>query len=84
MKTDMEKALKLEEEIRRYMKAYIAPLMAAGYAGFVMDKLNAAAGNWSPLDNRVRWPYRYPGNETVEKVRKGAWESLPWLMKFNQ
>jgi dihydrodipicolinate synthase/N-acetylneuraminate lyase len=84
MKTDMEKALKLEEEIRRYMKVCIFPLMASGYAGFVMDKLNASAGNWSPLDSRVRRPYRYPENETVEKTRKGAWEILPWLMEFNQ
>jgi dihydrodipicolinate synthase/N-acetylneuraminate lyase len=84
MKTDMERALKLEEEIRRFMEACIAPLMASGYAGFVMDKLNATAGNWFPLDNRVRQPYRYPGKETVEKVRKGAWEIIPELIKFNE
>jgi hypothetical protein len=35
------------------------------------------------MDNRVRRPYRYPGNETVQKVRKGAREILPWLMGFN-
>jgi dihydrodipicolinate synthase/N-acetylneuraminate lyase len=82
MKTDMEKALRLEEEIRRFNDECMAPL-SAGYAGFVTDKLSATAGGWFPLDNRVRWPYRYPGNETVEKVRKGAWEILPWLMEFN-
>jgi hypothetical protein len=83
IKTDMESALKLEGEICRFMETCIAPLMASGYAGFVMDKLNAAAGNWLPLDNRVRWPYRYPGSGTVEKVRKGAREIVPKLMEFN-
>jgi dihydrodipicolinate synthase/N-acetylneuraminate lyase len=83
MKTDTEKALKLEEEIHRFMNLCIAPLMASGYAGFVMDKLNAAAGDWFPLDSRVRWPYRYPEDETVKKIRKDALEILPWLMKFN-
>ena len=81
--TDMEKALKIEKDIHRFMALHIAPLMASGYAGFVMDKLMAAAGNWSPLDNRVRRPYRYPGKETVELVRQGAMETVPKLMERN-
>ena len=83
VQTDMEKALKLEEDIHRFMALHIAPLMASGYAGFVMDKLMAAAGNWSPLDNRVRKPYRYPEKETIEKVRQGARETVPKLMECN-
>ena len=83
IQTDPEKALKLEADIHRFMALHIAPLMASGYAGFVMDKLMAAAGNWSPLDNRVRKPYRYPEKETIEKVRQGAWETVPKLMECN-
>ena len=80
MQTDMEKALKLEADIHRFMRLHIAPLMAVGYAGFVMDKLMAAAGNWSPLDNRVRRPYRYPEKEAIEKVRQGAREIIPDIL----
>jgi dihydrodipicolinate synthase/N-acetylneuraminate lyase len=78
MQKNMAEAQKLEADIHRFMAAHIAPLMAQGYAGFVMDKLLAAAGAWSPLDNRTRWPYRFPGKDTIEKVRKGAQELISW------
>ena len=78
--TDIEKAIKLEKEINRFRDIHLAPLRASGYAGFVMDKLMAAAGNWYPIDNRVRKPYRYPGKETIAMVRQGAMEVIPEFM----
>lgn len=85
MKTDMARALELESAIGVFMARCIHPLMARGYAGFVMDKLMAAAGGWSPapLDNRVRWPYRFPEKDSVGHVRRCAEETIPEIACAN-
>ncbi len=80
--SDMESALARESRIRAFMDEVIVPYIARdGYANQAVDKLMAAAGGWCPISSRLRWPYRWLGQDAVKVVRAEALARLPEFMQ---
>jgi 4-hydroxy-tetrahydrodipicolinate synthase len=80
--SDMESALARESRVRAFMDEVIVPYIARdGYANQAVDKLMAAAGQWYPLSPRLRWPYRWLGEDAVKVVRAEAIARLPEFME---
>jgi dihydrodipicolinate synthase/N-acetylneuraminate lyase len=78
MHTDMEGALELEGRIQRFMTEHIVPFITEqGYSNQAVDKLLAAAGGWADVGTRLRWPYRWIGEEEVPAIRQAARNLVP-------
>jgi dihydrodipicolinate synthase/N-acetylneuraminate lyase len=77
MQTNIEKALRLEERILAFFQECIAPFQRRGYSNPALDKFLAAVGGWGPIGTRLRWPYKWIGEEEVEGVRNRAKQLLP-------
>jgi len=78
MLTDMDAALKLEIRIRQFMQDHIVPfIQLKGYANQAVDKLMAAAGGWTKMSPRLRWPYQWLSEEEVLRIRKIGNQVLP-------
>lgn len=71
-------AMEWEERIQRFMREAIHPFISVhGYSNQAVDKLMAAAGGWGPVSSRLRWPYRWLGEEQVVATRVALEEMLP-------
>ncbi|HRW51042.1 MAG TPA: dihydrodipicolinate synthase family protein [Caldilinea sp.] len=80
MRTDLPAALELEQRIRRFMDAEIAPFITRdGYANPALDKLLAAIGGWADVGTRLRWPYRWIDPAVADRIRPIAQSMLPEL-----
>lgn len=71
----------LGRRIGPWWLAHIAPLITRdGLANYAADKAAATAGGWLPgFTPRLRWPYRFAGDETVSRIRAAALRELPEL-----
>jgi dihydrodipicolinate synthase/N-acetylneuraminate lyase len=81
MTTDLPAALALEERLRGFLDAHIAPLGRAGYSDPALDKTLAAIGGWAPIGTRVRWPHRWVPQEAVPALRAAAQAAVPELVE---
>jgi 4-hydroxy-tetrahydrodipicolinate synthase len=78
MLTDMDEALKLEMRIQQFIQDHIVPfIQVAGFANQAVDKLMAAAGGWTKISPRLRWPYQWISEEEVSRIRKIGIKQLP-------
>ncbi|TWF81693.1 dihydrodipicolinate synthase/N-acetylneuraminate lyase [Pseudonocardia hierapolitana] len=77
--TDLPAALALEERLRGFLDAHIAPLGRAGYSDPALDKTLAAIGGWAPIGTRVRWPHRWVPPEVIPALRAVAEAAVPEL-----
>ncbi|MEO8377374.1 MAG: dihydrodipicolinate synthase family protein [Candidatus Sumerlaeota bacterium] len=67
-----------EQRIQRFMREAVHPYIAEqGYANQAVDKLMAAAGGWGPVTSRLRWPYRWLGEDQVAVTRRALEVILP-------
>ncbi|TNM63323.1 dihydrodipicolinate synthase family protein [Aliirhizobium smilacinae] len=84
MKTDIEAALAIEVRIDTFMSNHVVPLRnQQGYSNAALDKALCAAGNWGPVNARLRWPYRSIRDEQVARLRTIAQTCLPELFPGN-
>lgn len=79
MQSDPAGALDIERRINAFFEESIIPFKQAGYSNPALDKLLAAAGGWSPIGTRLRWPYRFISEEEVSRVAANARKWLPDL-----
>lgn len=80
IKTDMSSALEWETKILVFMDKYITPyIKEKGYPNHACDKLMAAAGGWTEMNTRLRWPYNWIPEEDAVKLRPVVREMLPEL-----
>ena len=71
-------AMEWQDRIQRFMRTTIQPFISVhGYSNQAVDKLMAAAGGWGPVSSRLRWPYRWLGQEHVAATRLALEEMLP-------
>lgn len=78
MKTDTQAALELEGRIKLFMEEYILPFIGRDdYSNQAVDKLLAAAGGWTELSPRLRWPYRWIDERHISGVRAGGRKLIP-------
>lgn len=84
MLTDLEDALKLEERIQQFMLDHIVPfIQVGGYSNQAVDKLMAAAGGWTKMSSRLRWPYQWISENEVSRIRKIGINLLPEFFNKN-
>jgi 4-hydroxy-tetrahydrodipicolinate synthase len=81
MQTDLEQALKIEQDILAFFKACIAPLQQQGYSNPALDKFLAAVGGHYQVGTRLRWPYQFIPEEQVAAVHQQAIEMIPYFFK---
>ena len=81
MHTDIEAALEIELRICKFMDQHIVPFrQKSGYSNAALDKLLCAIGNWGPVGTRLRFPYRWIGEEEAERLRAIARQQLGDLL----
>jgi dihydrodipicolinate synthase/N-acetylneuraminate lyase len=81
MTTDLPAARALEDRLRGFQDAHIAPLGRAGYSDPALDKTLAAIGGWAPIGTRVRWPHRWVPPEAIPALRAAAEAAVPELVE---
>ncbi|MBX4929847.1 dihydrodipicolinate synthase family protein [Rhizobium binae] len=80
MHTDIDAALEIEGRICAFMDSHIVPFRREhGYCNAALDKLLAAVGNWGPVTTRLRWPYRFIGEQEAKGLRDRARAMIPEL-----
>ncbi|MEJ5995636.1 dihydrodipicolinate synthase family protein [Pedobacter sp. Du54] len=77
MHTDIEEAIRIENNILEFFKQCIAPYQRLGYSNPALDKFLAAVGGWCELPTRLRWPYKWIPEAEVLEARKRAKELIP-------
>ncbi|MBX3254000.1 MAG: dihydrodipicolinate synthase family protein [Chitinophagaceae bacterium] len=77
MQTDIHSALEVEKRVLLFFNEYIIPFKNKGYSNPALDKLLAAAGKWSNIGTKLRWPYQWIDEKQVEPVAKIARKYLP-------
>ena len=83
MLTDMEKAMELEKRIQLFIIERIVPFIKEkGYSDPSVDKLLACITGWADIGPRLRWPYRWIGEEDIVKVRMACKEILPEFFQY--
>ena len=80
MRSDIERALELEQRICSFMSTHIVPFRdQQGYSNAALDKLLSAIGAWGPVGTKLRWPYRSIDRSEALRLRAIATEELPEL-----
>jgi dihydrodipicolinate synthase/N-acetylneuraminate lyase len=77
MQTDLDRALRVQENILEFFATCIVPYKNAGYSNPALDKFLAAIGGWGPVGTRLRWPYKWIAEEEVPAARIVAKRLLP-------
>jgi dihydrodipicolinate synthase/N-acetylneuraminate lyase len=78
IKADMPSALELQSRIQLFMRECIVPFITArGYSNQAVDKFMAALGGWTHIMPRLRWPYRWIGEDELEQIRQTGKGILP-------
>lgn len=72
-----EAANTLETRINDFMARTLAPLLAAGFPGYACDKLMAAAGGWTDISTRLKWPYQGIPERHIAQLRSVGREIIP-------
>jgi 4-hydroxy-tetrahydrodipicolinate synthase len=81
MQRDMDEALDIQRRILLFFDECIVPFKNAGYSNPALDKLLAAAGGWSNVGTRLRWPYRWIDVKHVKTVGERAKHWVPEIFK---
>jgi dihydrodipicolinate synthase/N-acetylneuraminate lyase len=79
MERDPPAALEFENRLLAFFQEQVSPLSAQGYCSAAIDKALAAAGRWSGVSPRLRWPYRSVAVDAVASLSKAARLKLPEL-----
>ncbi|MEO9005293.1 MAG: dihydrodipicolinate synthase family protein [Ginsengibacter sp.] len=77
IQTDLDQAIKVQTRILQFFDDCILPYIRAGYSNPALDKFLAAAGGWSDIGTRLRWPYKWISEDDVEETHKKAINYLP-------
>lgn len=78
IQSDPDGAMDLEKRIGQFMARVIQPLICdEGYPNHACDKFMAAMGGWCHIGPRLRWPYRWIGEDRIPAARVIAQELLP-------
>jgi dihydrodipicolinate synthase/N-acetylneuraminate lyase len=81
MQTDIEAALEIEQRLCKFMDQHVVPFrQKSGYSNAALDKLLCAIGNWGPVSTRLRFPYRWIGEDEAERLRAVARQELADIM----
>jgi dihydrodipicolinate synthase/N-acetylneuraminate lyase len=81
MQTDIDAAIETEQRICKFMDEHIVPFrQKSGYSNAALDKLLCAIGNWGPVSTRLRFPYRWIGEDEAECLRTVAKQELGDIM----
>ena len=81
MQTDMDAAIEIEQRICKFMDQHIVPFrQKSGYSNAALDKLLCAIGNWGPVGTRLRFPYRWIGEDEAQRLRAVAEQELTDIM----
>ncbi|WP_457298847.1 dihydrodipicolinate synthase family protein [Phyllobacterium sp. P5_D12] len=81
MQIDMDAAIETEQRICRFMDQHIVPFrQKSGYSNAALDKLLCAIGNWGPVGTRLRFPYRWIGEDEAQRLRAVAKQDLADIM----
>jgi 4-hydroxy-tetrahydrodipicolinate synthase len=79
MQTDIDQALKIEQEILAFFKQCVTPLAQQGYSNPALDKFLAAVGGHYRIGTRLRWPYKGVPEGQVAEARKIAKQIIPYF-----
>jgi len=80
IQSDSDAAIELESRINRFMQTHLVTLAAQnGLSNGALDKLMAAAGGWSPITEKLLWPYHSASKLDVSRVATAARNELPEL-----
>jgi 4-hydroxy-tetrahydrodipicolinate synthase len=77
MQTNIEDALRIQENIQSFFSECIAPFQRLGYSNPALDKFLAAVGGWGTVGTRLRWPYKWISEVEVLPVRRRARQLIP-------
>ena len=77
MQTDLTAALGIQSRILQFFDRCIVPYKKAGYSNPALDKFLGAVGGWGEVGTRLRWPYKWIGEEHVGPAREVAKKLLP-------
>lgn len=80
MQQNIEEALEIEKRITDFFEVCILPFAKAGYSDPALDKLLAFAGDWSSINTRLRFPYKWVSEADALGVRRQAKKMLPELI----
>ncbi|MDQ7949554.1 MAG: dihydrodipicolinate synthase family protein [Pedobacter sp.] len=81
MSTDIEEALRIQEQLLEFFRQCIFPYANAGYSSPALDKFLAAVGGYIEIPTRLRWPYRGIPEADVPSAREIARALLPEFFK---
>ncbi len=80
IQSNSDAAVELETRINRFMQAHLVTLATQhGLSNGALDKLMAAAGGWSPVTEKLMWPYHSASELDVSRVATAARNELPEL-----
>lgn len=77
MSADLTAALEIQNRILQFFDRCIVPYKKAGYSNPALDKFLAAIGGWADIGTRLRWPYKWIGEDKVTAARTMARQILP-------
>jgi dihydrodipicolinate synthase/N-acetylneuraminate lyase len=83
MQTDLTGALEIQNRILQFFDRCIVPYKKAGYSNPALDKFLGAVGGWGEVGTRLRWPYKWIGEEHVGPARDVAKKLLPEFFDKN-
>jgi 4-hydroxy-tetrahydrodipicolinate synthase len=79
MQTDIDQALKIQDDILAFFKQCVMPLAQQGYSNPALDKFLAAVGGHYNIGTRLRWPYKWIPEEQVAEAREQARQLMPYF-----
>jgi len=82
MRTDLHGALEVEQRLRRFMDACIAPFITEQkHCNAACDRFMALLGGWADVGDKMRWPYRSIPASEATRIRPIARELVPEFIK---
>jgi 4-hydroxy-tetrahydrodipicolinate synthase len=82
MQTDIDQALKIQEDILAFFKQCVMPLAQQSYSNPALDKFLAAVGGHYNVGTRLRWPYKGIPEDQVAEAHDQARQMMPYF--FNE
>ncbi|MES2378243.1 MAG: dihydrodipicolinate synthase family protein [Bacteroidota bacterium] len=79
MQTDIDQALKIQDDIAVFFKQCVVPLAQQGYSNPALDKFLAAVGGHYNVGTRLRWPYKGIPEDQVSAARQQAKQMMPYF-----
>ena len=78
MRTDMDRAMELEQRIKHFMKTLIEPFITQHhFPNHACDRFMALVGGWSDVGASLRWPYKSIPEDLAGDVRRKAANIIP-------